>query len=81
VTPGMIQNSPNLAPTLTIAGAQFVSGCVIQLNGADRAPASTTPTELKLNLKAEDVAKPGSLLIVVVNPNKQASNEAKVTIT
>jgi len=46
----------------------------------DRTCASTSPTELKLNLKSEDIAQPGSLLLVVVNPDKQNSNEAKIEV-
>jgi len=46
----------------------------------DRTCASTSPTELKRNLKSEDIAKPGSLLLVVVNPDKQNSNEAKIEV-
>jgi hypothetical protein len=80
VTPNSISVGANPAPVLTITGANFVPGCLIRLNGADRPPAATSPAELKLNLKAEDVAKPGTLSLFVVSPNKQSSNEAKLTI-
>jgi hypothetical protein len=81
VSPPEIKSGQSPAPALTISGAHFATECAIRLNGMDRRCASTSPTELKLNLKTDDVAKPGTLLLVVVNADKQTSNEAKVTVT
>jgi hypothetical protein len=81
VSPSTLTHGTNPTPALIISGSNFAKDCVIRLNGVDRPPSSTAPTELKLNLKAEDIAKAGTpLVLVVVNPNKQTSNEVKIDV-
>jgi len=81
VAPATVASGTNPPPSLTISGSNFVKGCVVRVNNTGRQPASVTSTEIKLNLTSQDIANPGTLTLVVVNPDKQISNEAKVTVT
>jgi uncharacterized protein (TIGR03437 family) len=54
--------------TLTVDGAGFVDGSVVQLNGAARPTTFVSPTQLKILVTAADLAVPGSFDVTVVNP-------------
>jgi hypothetical protein len=54
--------------TLTVNGTNFVSGSVVQWNGATRTTTFVNSTQLKGAISAGDIANPGSVPVTVVNP-------------
>jgi hypothetical protein len=58
----------NAAFTLTVNGANFVPGAVVQWNGSDRTTAFVSSTQLTAQITAQDVANQGTASIVAVNP-------------
>lgn len=54
--------------TLTVHGAGFVSGAVVNWNGAVRSTTFISAGELQAQILASDVAAPGSALVTVTNP-------------
>jgi hypothetical protein len=68
--------------TLTVDGAGFAEGSVVQLNGAGRPTTFVSPTRLKADISAADIASAGALQITVVNPapGGGASNAATLTV-
>jgi hypothetical protein len=54
--------------TLTVRGANFVSGAVVNWNGAARTTTFISAGELQAQILASDVAVPGSALVTVTNP-------------
>ncbi len=55
--------------TLTVRGANFVSGAVVNWNGAARTTTFISAGELQAQILASDVAAPGSALVMVTNPS------------
>lgn len=56
------------AVTLTVNGTGFVTGSVVNVNGAPRTTTYVSSTQLNAALLAGDVANPGSDAITVTNP-------------
>ncbi len=54
--------------TLTVTGANFISGSVVRWNGADRATTYASATQLTAAIPAADVAAAGTPQVTVVNP-------------
>lgn len=54
--------------TLTVSGAEFVSGSVAQVNGASRVTNYVSPTSLQATLLPSDLMQGGTLDITVLNP-------------
>jgi hypothetical protein len=54
--------------TLTVNGTGFVSGSVVQWNGANRTTTFRSATQLTAAIAASYVATPGSASVTVVNP-------------
>lgn len=87
--PVLISISPNSAIagdsdfTLTATGTNFVPGAVVTFGGSARPTMFVSPTELKAQISAADVANPGSVDIAVVNPapGGGASNTLPFVIT
>ncbi len=66
-------------PTLSVQGAGFAAGSVVQVNGADRATAFVSPLALRAELTSADVAAPGTLRISVRGPGESlGSAEVRV---
>jgi len=54
--------------TLTVAGANFVNGAVVQVNGQNRATSFVSATQLTAQIPAADIAAAGTANVTVVNP-------------
>lgn len=54
--------------TLTVNGANFVSGSVVRWNGNGRATTVVSATKLTAAISAADIASPGTASITVANP-------------
>src|SRR5262249_31661294 len=67
--------------TLTLTGSSFVSGSVVQVNGAGRTTTFVSGTQLTAAIPASDVAGAGSLSITVVNPTPGGGTSSAVTLT
>ena len=63
--------------TLTVNGAGFVPGSVVNWNGNRRGATFVNSSQLKASIPASDIAKPGTAAVTVVNPGPGggASNE------
>ena len=79
--------SPNSATaggpafTLTVNGSNFVSGSVVQWNGAARTTTFVGATQLTAAIPASDIAAAGTAQVRVVNPGGGTSNALTFTIT
>jgi hypothetical protein len=62
--------------TLTVSGADFVSGSRVLWNGAVRMTSFVSSTELQVNILATDIAKEGTYLVSVANPAPNAATSA-----
>jgi hypothetical protein len=67
VTPASAE-AGGAAFTLTVDGANFVNGSVVQWNGAARPTTFVSPTRLTAGIPATDIAAQGSALLTVANP-------------
>jgi hypothetical protein len=54
--------------TLTVNGSNFLSGSVVQWNGANRSTTSVNSTQLTASIPATDVANAGIAQVAVFNP-------------
>ena len=59
--------------TLTVNGTNFVSGAVVNWNGVAHPTTFVSSTQLQAAITAADVANPGTVNIVVVNPGTSGS--------
>lgn len=67
--------------TLTVTGAGFTSGSILQWNGQPRPTQFLNATTLTASVTAADVAPAGTAYITVVNPStSQSSNTASLPI-
>jgi hypothetical protein len=68
---------------LTVNGANFVSGAVVQWNGSTRVTQFVSASQLTANIRAADVAAAGTAVIQVVNPGnpRRSSNVALFPIS
>jgi hypothetical protein len=62
----VVQGSPGF--TLTVVGANFVPGSVVQLNGSNRMTTFIGTNQLRAAIPASDVSTAGSPLVRVVTP-------------
>jgi hypothetical protein len=60
--------------TLTVDGAGFVNGSVVQWNGAARPTVFVSPTRLTAGIPASDIANAGASLVTVANPGAGTSD-------
>lgn len=67
--------------TLSVVGTNFVSGSVVKANTASRSTTFVDSQHLTAQMLASDVVSPGSVSIVVNNPNGQVSTAATLTVT
>jgi len=54
--------------TLTVNGANFAAGAIVQVNGANRTTTVVNTTQLTTSIPASDIAVAGNLQIAVLNP-------------
>src|SRR5271167_966362 len=54
--------------TMTVNGSGFASAAVVNWNGSSRTTEFFSSSQLKARIDAEDVAKPGTVVVTVVNP-------------
>jgi hypothetical protein len=69
--------------TLTVTGANFVTGAVLQWNSASRATTFVSDTQLTATIPAADLAQAGTVVVTVVNPapGGGSSNALAFTVT
>jgi hypothetical protein len=66
--------------TLTVNGANFLSGALVQWNGASLTTTVVSPTQLTASVTAALIAKAGTAAITVLNPDGQVSGSVGFTI-
>jgi hypothetical protein len=66
--------------TLTVTGAYFEEGCVVQWNAKARTTIFLGTTQVRATIDATDVAFPGTVQVVVVNPGGRPSPSKPFTI-
>ena len=66
--------------TLTVTGSNFVSGSLVQWNGAARTTAFVSATQLTAQISASDIAAPDTTSVTVLNQSV-VSNALPFTIT
>jgi hypothetical protein len=67
--------------TLTVTGSNFVSGALVQWNGASRATTFVSTTQLTAAILSSDLSTAGTATVTVVNPsNGGTSGSAPFTI-
>jgi hypothetical protein len=69
------------APTLTLNGAQFVSGSSVLFNGSSRATTFVNQDQIQATLQPSDVATASTAQVVVTNPGGATSNPQPLIIT
>jgi uncharacterized protein (TIGR03437 family) len=85
-TPGLTSLSPSTAVagagafTMTVNGSGFVSGSVVQWNGAALTTTFVSATQLTAAVPASDIASIGVEQVSVINPGGGASNALSFTI-
>jgi hypothetical protein len=75
---GVIAGSSGLS--LTVTGANFVSGAVVRWNGSSRPTTFVNSAQLVATISASDLASAGTAQITVVNPDTTVSNAASFTV-
>ena len=85
--PSISQLSPSSATaggpafTLTVTGSNFVPGTVVRWNGSSRPTTYVSSTQLQTVISANDIARPGSVLVSVATPEGATSNALAFTIS
>ena len=67
--------------TLTVNGSNFVSGAVVQWNGAARTTTFVSATQVTAAIPASDIAASGSAQVTVVNPSPGGGTSNALTFT
>src|SRR4030095_3288063 len=67
--------------TLTVNGANFVSGARVRLNGANQTTTFVSSTQLTARIQDNDIRQPGSLSITVFNPSPGGGTSNAMTMT
>lgn len=85
--PTITSIDPNTVPignqnvTITITGTNFASTAQVRVNNSGRQTTFVSDTTLKFDLIPSDIAKTGTLSIVVLNPNSKLSNSVALQVT
>jgi hypothetical protein len=66
--------------TLTATGSNFVSGSIVQVNGANRTTTFVSSTQLTAAIPASDIASTGSLAIGVINPDGSTTGTVSLAV-
>ncbi len=82
VTPNMVSTGTTTPTPITVTGANFVPGTVLQVNGSSRTTTYVSSTELTAALNVADQATAGSLALTVATPTPGGgtSNTATVAV-
>lgn len=86
-TPTITSLSPNTVPvgstgfTLTVNGANFVSGSVVLVNNSSRTTTFVNANQLTAQLAAADRSTPGGRTITVFNPTPGGGTSNPLTLT
>src|SRR5579871_3613263 len=67
--------------TLTVNGSGFVSGAVVNWNGANRTTTFVSATQLQAAITAADIATAGTAQVTVVNPSPGGGASSSVSFT
>lgn len=67
--------------TVTLSGSNFVSGAVVQFNGADRFTTFVSPTEMRFALLSTDTTTAGDHNVRVINPGNVVSDPKSLTVS
>ncbi len=67
--------------TLTANGSRFVTGSIVQLNGAARATTYVSNAQLTAAIPAADLASTGVAQVTVVNPTPGGGASSAITVT
>jgi hypothetical protein len=67
--------------TLTVNGSGFVSGAMVQWNGVSRTTTFVSATQVTAAISTADLAAPGTIPVVVANPDGSKSSSLPFTIT
>ena len=73
--------SGGVAFTLTVNGSNFVSNSTVQWNGADRATAFVSTTQLTATILAADISTAGTAAVTVFNPAPGGGTSGALTFT
>jgi len=68
----VVQGSPGF--TLTVNGANFVNGAVVQWNGSPRTTMFVSSSQVTAQISANDVMNPAAVPVTVQNPDLSVSN-------
>ena len=68
------------SPTVNILGTGFVSGTVVRVGASSRTITYLSPTLLSVLLTAADVASPGNISLVAVNPAPGGGTSAAASV-
>lgn len=66
---------------LSVIGQNFVFGATARANGAPRTTTFVDSTRLTVQVASSDIAKTGTVDMVVTNPDGSASSSAQLTVT
>jgi hypothetical protein len=74
-----LMGGPDLS--LTVTGANFVSGSMVRWKGSDRPTSFVSPTELHAGISASDLAAAGTAAVTVFNPLPGGGTSTPATFT
>ncbi len=80
VSPGSV-SAGGSSFTLTVTGAGFVTGSVVDWNGTALVTTFVSSTVLTASVPASDIASAGTIAITAANPGSGASNALSFTVT
>lgn len=66
---------------LSVVGQNFIQGATVKANGAPRTTTFVDSSHLTVQIASGDIAKAGTVGIVVTNPDGSASSAAQLTVT
>jgi hypothetical protein len=66
---------------LKVNGTGFVAGASVQWNGSPRPTKLVSSSQLQATIRAKDVAKPGTVAVLVLNPNPGGGSSNPVYFT
>lgn len=67
--------------TLTVIGSSFISGSVVQWNGASRTTTYVSSTRLTAQISPGDLANAGTAIVTVFNPSPGGGTSGNLTFT
>ena len=80
LNPSSVVEGTAVGATVTVAGSNFSSNSIVEVNGSSRATAFISATQLSFQLTAADQAFPTYLTVIVSNPGGATSPAASLAI-